>query len=233
MPLFDIPNRAGKSIDSRIAKQAKKSRPAAVKSGGGVLGRINEIKAIKQYAKENNVPIMQDEGIKFLMDFIVKNNIESVLEIGSAIGYSAIMMASANPKLKIITIERDQERYLMAIKNVKMFDLEDRITLMFNDALDIDVDGQFDLIFIDAAKAQNGKFFERFKKNLNSGGTIITDNMNFHGLVFKNPLEIESRNLRQLVRKVKDYKEFLKNNKEFETEFLDIGDGLAVSKKIG
>ena len=193
---------------------------------------INEIKAIKNYALENNVPIMQDEGITFLMDFIVKNNINSVLEIGSAIGYSAIMMASSNPNLKITTVERDQERYLEALKNIKLFGLEDRITLIFKDAFDIELDDKFDLIFIDAAKGQNIKFFEKFELNLNPKGYIITDNMNFHGLVDKDPEEIESRNLRQLVRKIRDYREYLKTREDYEVDFLDIGDGIAVATKI-
>jgi len=192
---------------------------------------INEIKAIKNYALENNVPIMQDEGITFLMDFIVKNNINSVLEIGSAIGYSAIMMASSNPNLKITTVERDQERYLEALKNIKLFNLEDRITLIFKDAFDIELDDKFDLIFIDAAKGQNIKFFEKFELNLNPKGYIITDNMNFHGLVDKDPEEIESRNLRQLVRKIRDYHEYLKTREDYEVDFLDIGDGIAVATK--
>ena len=110
-------------------------------------------------------------------------------------------------------------------------ELEDRIDLIYNDALEVNLDGTYDLIFIDAAKAQNIKFFEKFENNLNDNGTIITDNMNFHGLVDKEISEIESRNLRQLVRKVKNYKDFLNYNERYETVFLDIGDGLAVSKK--
>ena len=91
---------------------------------------------------------------------------------------------------------------------------------------------QYDLIFIDAAKAQNQKFFERFEKNLKEEGTIITDNMMFHGLVSKNPNEIESRNLRQLVQKIQKYRIFLEENPRYKTEFiLNIGDGIAVSKK--
>ena len=196
------------------------------------MAGINEIKKIKKYAEENNVPIMQDDGIRFLMDFIIKNNINSVLEIGSAIGYSAIMMASANKNLKITTVERDQERYMEALKNIKLFNLEDRITLVFSDALDIDIDGNFDLIFIDAAKGQNIKFFEKFELNLNKGGYIITDNMNFHGLVDKDPSEIESRNLRQLLRKIREYRDYLDTRKDYEIELLDTGDGIAVAKKV-
>jgi len=195
-------------------------------------GNVNDIKTIKAYALENNVPIMQDEGIRFLIDFIIKNNINSVLEIGTAIGYSAIMMASSNPNLKITTIERDQERYLEAVKNIKLFGLEDRVTLIFNDALDIDIDGSFDLVFIDAAKGQNIKFFEKYELNLNDKGYIITDNMNFHGLVDKNPEEIESRNLRQLVRKIREYREYLNNKEGYDIEFLNIGDGIAVARKV-
>ena len=74
-------------------------------------------------------------------------------------------------------------------------------------------------------------WLQRYEKNLSKDGTIITDNMNFHGLVNKDLESIESRNLRQLVRKVKEYREFLENNKEFSTEFYDIGDGIAVSKR--
>lgn len=196
------------------------------------MAGINEIKEIKKYAEENNVPIMQDDGIRFLMDFIVKNNINSVLEIGSAIGYSAIMMATSNPKLKITTVERDQERYLEAVKNIKLFGLEDRITLIFSDALDIDIDGSFDLVFIDAAKGQNIKFFDKFELNLNKGGYIITDNMNFHGLVDKDPSEIESRNLRQLLRKIREYRDYLNTKEGYEIEFLELGDGIAVARKI-
>lgn len=190
------------------------------------------VKEIRTYAKENNVPIMLDDGIEFLTNYIVKNKINTVLEIGTAIGYSAIMMALANPDLTVTTIERDEKRYLEALKNIKKLKLENRIRLIFNDALDANIEGKYDLIFIDAAKAQSIKFFEKFERNLNPGGVIVTDNLEFHGLVKKKEEEIESRNLRALVRKVKEYINFLKANDRYETEFLSIGDGISVSKKI-
>ncbi len=190
------------------------------------------IKEIREYAEKNNVPIMMDDGIKYLINYINKNQVKSVLEIGTAIGYSAIMMALSNKDLFITTIERDEKRYLEALKNIKKLNLENRITLVFNDALDANIPEKFDLIFIDAAKAQSIKFFEKFEKNLNPDGTIITDNIKFHGLVDKKEEEIESRNLRALVRKVKNYIEFLRTNEHYKTEFLDIGDGLSVSKKL-
>ena len=190
---------------------------------------INEIRT---YAKENNVRIMLDDGIEYLTNYIIKNNVNSVLEIGTAIGYSAIMMALTNPSLSVTTIERDEKRYLEALKNIKKLNLENRITLIFNDALDVNITGKFDLIFIDAAKAQSIKFFEKFEKNLNPTGVIITDNIKFHGLVDKNEEEIESRNLRALVRKVKEYITYLKENEHYETEFLELGDGISISRKI-
>lgn len=197
-----------------------------------MVGTIHdEVKKIKEYAKEENIPIMQDDGISFLTTFIIKNKINSVLEIGTAIGYSAIMMALSSPTLKVVSIERDEQRYLEAVKNIKRLKLEDRITLIFKDALDINLDDKYDLIFIDAAKSQSINFFEKYKKNLDDDGYIITDNMNFHGYVQKNEEDIKSKNLRALVRKIKEYHKFLEENKEFSTFFYELGDGIAVSRR--
>ena len=189
------------------------------------------IREMKQYAEVNSVPIMVDEGIDFLTTFILKNHVKNVLEIGTAIGYSAIMMALVDPNLKITTIERDEVRYLEALKNVKAFDLENRITLIYNDAFNVKLDEKFDLIFIDAAKAQNIKFFEMFERNLEYRGVIITDNLKFHGLVDKKEEEIKSKNLRSLVRKIKDYVDYLKTNEKYNTEFFEVGDGISVSTR--
>lgn len=196
------------------------------------MWNLNVINQIKNYAELNNVPIMTESGIRYLVKYITKNNVKRVLEIGTAIGYSSIMMCTANPELMVTTIERDEKRYLEALKNIKKMGLEDRIQLIYKDALEVTLNDFYDLIVIDAAKAQNQKFFERFERNLVEDGTIITDNIKFHGLVDKKPDEIESRNLRQLVRKVKDYIQFLNLNKKYKTEFLDVGDGLAVSKRL-
>ena len=196
-----------------------------------VNNKYSQIKEIREYAIDNKIPIMQAEGIDFLTTFIIKHQIKNVLEVGTAIGYSAIMMSLCSPNLKVTTIERDEERYLEAIKNIKKLKLENRITLIFNDALKTKIDGKYDLIFIDAAKAQNIKFFELFERNLTDDGFIITDNMYFHGLIHKNEKEIKSRNVRGIVRKIKDYIVFLKNNENYNTTIYDIGDGIAVSEK--
>ena len=190
-----------------------------------------KVKEIREYARDNKVPIMNQEGIDFLTTFIIKHQIKNVLEIGTAIGYSAIMMSLCSPTLKVTTIERDEERYLEAIKNIKKLNLENRVTLIFNDALKTKINEKYDLIFIDAAKAQNIKFFELFERNLNEGGFIITDNMYFHGLVKKSEKEIKSRNVRGIVRKIKDYITFLKENDNYNTTIYEIGDGIAVSEK--
>lgn len=191
----------------------------------------SEIRKIKEYAKINKVPIMQDEGIEYLTTFIVKHQIKKILEVGTAIGYSAIQMALVHDDIEITTIERDEERYLQALKNVKKFGLEKRITLIFKDALEVSLNEEYDLIFLDAAKGQNIRFFENFDRNLKKEGYMITDNMNFHGLVFKEMESIKSKNLRSLVRKIKEYHTFLEENENYTVEFLDLGDGLAVAKK--
>lgn len=197
-----------------------------------MVGNVySEIREIKAYALENKVPIMVDQGIDFLTTFVIKHQITNVLEIGTAIGYSAIMMALANPNLKVTSIERDKERYLEALKNVKKLNLENRITLIFQDALNVNLKEKFDLIFIDAAKGQNIKFFEHFEKNLTEEGFIITDNIDFHGYVDKDESEIKSRNLRSLVKKIKQYIAFLKENKHYKTTFYKTGDGITVSQK--
>ncbi len=189
------------------------------------------LKEIINYAKENKVPIMQSEGIDFVTTFIIKNQIRTILEIGSGIGFSAIMMALCHTDIRIVSIERDQDRYLEAVKNIKKFGLEDRITLIYNDAFNVKLTESFDMILIDAAKAQNQRFFELFKSNLKEKGYILTDNMYFHGLVSKDEKEIKSRNLRGIVKKIKEYITFLNKNEEFTTTIYEVGDGIAVSEK--
>lgn len=190
---------------------------------------VHILNDIKNYAKKNNVPIMMDDGIEFIVDYIKKNNSKTILEIGTAIGYSAIKMC-VNVDIHVTTIERDVDRYNEAIKNINDNNLQNQITVICSDAFDVELDGKFDLIFIDAAKSQYIKFFEKFKFNLNENGTIISDNLNFHGYTHQKE-RIESRNLRQLVGKINKYIEFLKDNKEFSTEFIEIGDGIGVTRR--
>ena len=156
---------------------------------------MGRLKALEKYAEENNVPIIQKEGLNFILNYIKENKVKKILEIGTAIGYSAINMALIDENIKITTIERNKEMFSLAKKNVKDFNLEKRINIIYADALEAEIKDKYDLIFIDAAKAQYIKFFEKYKSNLKENGAIITDNLNFHGLA-NNPEEIHSKNLK-------------------------------------
>ena len=185
---------------------------------------------LEKYAKENNIPIMEHDGIEFLLKLIKENKYKNILEIGAAIGYSSIRMALLDNDINITTVERDEVRYNEAVKNINSFNLNDRIKIYNMDAFELELTDKYDLIFIDAAKSQYIKFFEKFKNNLSDNGVVVSDNLNFHGLTHTKE-HIQSRNVRGIVRKLNNYIEFLENNKEFETKFYDIGDGISISKK--
>ena len=189
------------------------------------------VRVLEEYALENNIPIMTKDGINFLTNYIKENNVKTILEIGTAIGYSAISMALVDEDIYITTVERDEKRYNEAIKNIKNFKLENQINAILDDAFNLDINFKFDLIFIDAAKAQYIKFFQKFKDNLKDNGVIVSDNLKFHDLVNADEKSL-SRNVRGLVRKLKNYKDFLSENQEFKTTFYDIGDGISISKKV-
>ena len=186
------------------------------------------IEELEKYAKENRIPIMQKDGIEYLCNYIKNNNIKNILEIGSAIGYSAIKMAQIDPNIKITTIEKDKERYNIAVQNIKKFNLENRIDLILNDALNIDINKKYDLLFIDASKGHNIDFFNKFKNNLLGNGVIITDNLSFHGLVENEELAI-TKNQTGLVKKIKKYIDFLDTNREFNTKYVSVGDKISIS----
>lgn len=188
------------------------------------------IKQMEAYAKEHQVPIMQEEGLDFLLDYIQEHPVTRILEIGSAIGYSAIRMAMVRETIRVVSVERDEERYQLALENRRKVGLDTRIDFYLADALDWMPEGMFDFIFIDAAKAQYIRFFEKYKQYLKPEGAILTDNLGFHGLVDSQE-EIASRNLRRLVRKIREYRTFLETNEEFTTSFYEFGDGVALSTR--
>lgn len=192
---------------------------------------VEELTQIKKKAIEDSIPIMQDDTMNFVTDYIVKKRVKKILEIGTAVGYSSIMMAMSNPLVHIVTIEKDKERYIKALKNIKRMNLENRITLIYKDALEVKLDEKFDLIIIDAAKSKNLEFFSHFEKNLEVNGSVITDNMSFHGYVEKDLSEIPSRNIRGLVKKIRKYMDFLENNIKYKTSYYNIGDGISVTER--
>ena len=184
---------------------------------------------LKKYAADNNIPIITDEGINFINQIIALSNVKSILEIGTAIGYSAINMALKNDVI-ITSIERNNEMYLIALKNVEKALLKDKIRLINEDALNLSKTSiqKFDLVFIDAAKAQSINFFNKFKEHLNVGGIIVTDNLLFHDLVDK---EAKTRNLRQLIRKIDSFNKFVVEQSDFDTYLYQLGDGMSLSIK--
>ena len=186
---------------------------------------------MEEYASNNHIPIMQKDGIDFLCKYIKDNNIKNILEIGTAIGYSAIRMASISNDINIVTIEKDINRYNIALENISKYNLNNRIKTINDDALNVSLNDEFDLIFIDASKSNNITFFEKFKDNLTNNGVIITDNLSFHGLVENEEL-IETKNQRGIVRHIKKYIDFLDNNKEFNTKYVPVGDKISISNKL-
>ena len=192
------------------------------------------LEKLREKAIADNIPIMQTEGLTFMCDKLNECQASSVLEIGSAIGYSAIYMASHVEGLKIDTIERDEVRHLQAKQNVSDFNLNDRITLHFADALEFDESllkhAPYDLLFIDAAKAQYQKFFEKYVGYVKDDGMILVDNLDFHGMIFDIE-RINNRNTKQLVKKIKRFKEWILNNENYESEYYPVGDGIVLIRK--
>lgn len=192
------------------------------------------LEAIKAEALNHQVPIITDEGLQLLRLVVSLTKAKKILEIGTAVGYSAINMALLNPDIFVTTIERNELMYQTACENIKKMQLEAQIKVIFSDALEYNIDGltaDYDLLFIDAAKAQYIKFFEKYEKLIKTHGIIVSDNLLFHNLVTVEE-EIESKNLRHLVAKIKNYNEWLSQNPKYQTIFLNIGDGMAVSEKL-
>ncbi|MBB2481743.1 O-methyltransferase [Bacillus sp. APMAM] len=188
---------------------------------------------MEQYALEHDVPIMELSGIEALLQMLRIQGPAKILEIGTAIGYSAMRMADALPNTTIVTIERDTERFNEAIHNISRSGLDRQIKVIHADALEISDKmkdyGPFDALFIDAAKGQYLKFFEMYTPYLSENGIIFTDNVLFKGLVVEE--YIESKRTRNLVNKIKNYNEWLMNHNEYITSIIPVGDGLAISKK--
>ncbi|MDN4526291.1 O-methyltransferase [Fictibacillus fluitans] len=192
------------------------------------------IQKIEEYAKEHGVPIMELVGIEVLLQQLRMIKPERILEVGTAIGYSAIRMAETLPAASIVTIERDTERYKQALHNIKEFDLADRIEVLFGDANELVPEagkkGPYDVIFIDAAKGQYQRFFESYGEFLRRGGIIFSDNILFKGYVADDAPK-GTRRLTSLIRKIRSYNEYLMNHTGYTTAILPVGDGLGISIK--
>lgn len=190
----------------------------------------NKILEMEAFAEKYDIPIMQKDSIEYIIRKIKSINAKNILELGTAIGYSTICFANAKDDIKVTSIERNEERYNIAVKNINDIGFNNRINLILADALEIDLTDKYDLIIIDAAKGKNIDFFNKYKKNLIHGGIIIFDNMNFHGLVGKSD-SIKGKNLRSLVRKIEIFREYISVQEDYYAVFIEVGDGLCICEE--
>ncbi len=192
---------------------------------------MNTFDQIKQQAQEDKIPSMLEEGRFYCEHLIQSQHLNSMLEIGTGVGIWSIHMALANPQIKITTIERDPLRAQKATENFKACGLLDRITLINEDALLTKISGSFDFILIDGPKGQNKALVTKVLPLLNPNGYLLIDNLDFHG-----ETTIESRNqsrdLKQLVRKINDFKDWANRQSDLTVKELPFGDGLMlISRK--
>ena len=165
------------------------------------------IEDIKEKALKEGVPIIKDEGLIFLLSLIKENNYKDI---------------------HIDTLEKNIDMYNQAIKNIEDNNLKDQIEVHFGPIEEYKTDKMYDLIFVDAAKAQYGKYMEQFINNLKPEGKMVFDNMIFHGLIYDVD-NIQSKNLRNLVKKIIKFRQLVHNDERFDIMMNDnIGDGILV-----
>lgn len=194
----------------------------------------DQVRELEEYAHIHNVPIMESTAIDFLLKQIMIHQPKRILEIGTAIGYSAIRMLEASPEAEIITIEKDKQRYEEAVRFIKESQKSEQVDVRFGDALEVLEELQqdketFDFIFIDAAKGKYRDFFDLAHPLLQKGGWLVTDNVLFRGYVKDE--ETAPKRYRNMVKKIRAYNQFLSAHPEYITSILPIGDGVMISYK--
>lgn len=195
--------------------------------------RQGHIGVMEEYARENNVPIIHPEVAQYLRVLIKSNNIKSILEVGTAIGFSAsVMVDAAGEGARLVSIERDENMHSKAKENIALMDFEDKITLIKGDAMEEleKLQGSFDMIFLDAAKGHYDHFLPLCLRLLRPGGLLISDNVLFRGMIATNELLI--RRKITIVKRMRKYLQHISNMPELETVVLPIGDGIAMSCKL-
>ena len=192
-------------------------------------GRIKEL---EDFAKENGVPIAQKETIKFLEFMVSMKKPLRILELGTAIGYSAILMyeaAGTNPH--ITTIERNEEMIKQATLNIKAFNLDDKIKIESGDCLEVleKLEEPYDLIFMDAGKGHYNHFLPHCLRLLKEDGIIIADNVLFRGMVASDDL-VKRRKI-TIVKRMRKYLDMVSEDKSLVTSVIPMGDGIAITKR--
>lgn len=188
---------------------------------------LNEL---RRQALKEAIPVMDEDSLQFVAEFLVDNGVQSLLEVGTAIGYSAITMAAADPQLYIVTLEIDEQRHQQAWENIRKAELEERITAVLTDARQYETAKAFDVILLDGPKAHNLELLTRFEQNLKPGGWCIIDDVYFHGFIDK-PQVIRTKRLRTLARRFGDFQKKLENDPRYECTRVNIGDGLLLARK--
>lgn len=188
---------------------------------------------MEQFAAEHHVPIMQLSGIEALNQILRIQKPKHILEIGTAIGYSAIRMAMALPETHVVTIERDETRVTYAREFIARSEVAERITVVEGDALEVnveDIQATYDAVFIDAAKGQYQKFFEKYSPLVPSGGVLYIDNMYMHGLSDLDIKEVPRRK-RTMIRNLKTFTDWIMQHPDYTCAFFPVGDGLLICLK--
>ncbi|MGN7388493.1 O-methyltransferase [Sporosarcina sp. SAFN-015] len=192
------------------------------------------IREMEEFAAQNRIPIMDRNGIETFIGLLRIQRPKFILEIGSAIGYSAIRMVSALEGTSVVTIERDKERYASALEYIERSGFGERITIIEGDALLLHDESlpslKYDALFIDAAKGQYKRFFEKYAEHLTPGGIIYCDNMFMHGAVMLPDEEVPKRN-RTMIRNLKEFTSWVMKHPKYETSLLPVGDGILVAVK--
>ncbi len=188
------------------------------------------LKEMEDYAIKNGVPIIHKEMKAFLEILCKMQKPQKILELGSAIGYSASCMAFASgKKCRITTVERDSDMTTLAIENIKKLGLSEQIRVIEGDALEVlsCLSSKYDMIFIDAAKGYYNEFFEYAIKLINDGGLIVSDNVLYKGMTAEDT--IVKRRQKTIVGRMREYLLMLCNHEKLSTSVIPIGDGVAVS----
>ena len=187
------------------------------------------LREMEEYAKVNEVPIAQPETIRFIEVLLKSGKYKKVLEVGAAIGYSAITMSNCG--CDVTTIERDEKMFMPFSDFVSRSGNADKIHLIKGDAAEIlkELDGKFDFIFVDAAKAQYLEFYPHCMRLLKSGGLMFSDNILYKGMVATD--ELLKRRKITITHRLRDYLDMLCSSDELDTAIIPIGDGCALSYK--
>ncbi len=191
-----------------------------------------ELFKIKQKALEEHIPIIMDDTLEVIAKILMEKKPEKILEIGTAVGYSAICFSEyLKENGRIDTIERDPQREAEARENIKKVGVEDKIKLYEGDAVEIlpTLNEKYDVVFIDAAKGKYPFFLEQALRMLKDDGIILADNILYKGYVMS---DYNKHKQRTAVTHLRQYIKETTENPELETQILEVGDGLAISKKI-